>query len=155
LSSYEAAIAENANFDWSLSVLPHATEAPLVNVDGRSMTILSSTPKEQLAAWLFVKWLAEPSQQARWAQWMGCFPLSPSASEELDPAYLEQHDGYRLAVQLLGERWVSEPNVAGYVTCRAEVGRMLYAVTAGENADLWLSETATRCNQALETAIDR
>jgi ABC-type glycerol-3-phosphate transport system substrate-binding protein len=153
LSTYQRGITQGANFAWGLSLLPHTTEEPLIGVQGVSTTILQGDPEEQLAAWLFVKWLAEPAQQARWSTQMACFPTRRSAFEVMG-TYLEEHPQYALATHLLENRWTSEPNVTAYGTCSAAIGRMLYAVTAGESVDQWLSDTRTQCNQALDNAME-
>ena len=152
LSLYRRTIAEGANFDWSLSALPHTTKETLVGVQGSSLTILRGSPKEQLAAWLFVKWLSEPEQQAYWSQETACFPILKSALSAMD-AYLAENPQYSLAAQLLEGQWITEPAVTAYSACRAEIGRMLYAVTAGESVDQWLSDTLTHCNQTLDEGV--
>jgi hypothetical protein len=43
--------------------------------------------------------------------------------------------------------------VTAYSACRTEIGRMLYAVTAGESVDQWLSDTLTHCNQTLDEGL--
>jgi ABC-type glycerol-3-phosphate transport system substrate-binding protein len=152
LPLYRRTIAEGANFDWALSALPHATKETLVGVRGSSLTILRGSPKEQLAAWLFVKWLSEPEQQAYWSQETARFPIRKSALSAMD-AYLAENPQYGLAAQLLEDRWITEPAVTAYSACRAEIGRMLYAVTAGESVEQWLSDTLTRCSQTLEEGL--
>lgn len=152
LSLYRRTIAEGANFDWALSALPHTTKETLVGVQGSSLTILRGSPKEQLAAWLFVKWLSEPEQQAYWSQETARFPIRKSALSAMD-AYLAEHPQYSLAAQLLENQWITEPAVTAYSACRAEIGRMLYAVTAGESVDQWLSDTLTHCNQTLDEGL--
>lgn len=151
LLAYRQAIAEGANFEWTLTALPHTTEETVVGVYGVSLMILRSSPHKQLASWLFVKWLAEPEQQARWAQEGACFPTRRSAFEEME-GYLAEHPQYRLAAQLLEGPWVAEPAVPAYATCRAEIGRMLYAITDGESVEQWLADTLAHCNQALAAA---
>jgi multiple sugar transport system substrate-binding protein len=153
LVTYQRTVAEQANFTWALSDLPHTTEEPLVGVEGISSTILRTIPEEQLAAWLFIKWLAEPEQQARWAQQVGCFPTRRSAFEEME-IYLRERPAYGLAPQLLEQKWITEPGVTAYATCSAAIGRMLYAVTAGESVDQWLADTLSSCNQALSDALE-
>jgi multiple sugar transport system substrate-binding protein len=152
LAAYEDAVARGANFEWSFSELPHTTDEPLVGVDGVSMTVLRTTPGEQLAAWLFIKWFADATQQAGWAQQMGCYPTRRSALDEME-TYLEEHPRYSQASQLLEQNWIAEPGVTAYATCRGEIGRMLYAVTAGESVDQWLQETLRLCNQALKDTM--
>jgi hypothetical protein len=43
--------------------------------------------------------------------------------------------------------------VTGYAECGAEIGRMLNAVTAGEDLDQWLSRTLLKCNQVLADSV--
>jgi ABC-type glycerol-3-phosphate transport system substrate-binding protein len=102
---------------------------------------------------LFIKWLTEPEQQARWSQHMACFPTRRSAFEEME-VFLEAHPQYSIASQLLEKEWITEPNVTAYSACGAEIGRMLYAVTAGESVDELLSETQTHCTQTLDDAME-
>jgi ABC-type glycerol-3-phosphate transport system substrate-binding protein len=151
LLAYQRTIAEAANFDWSLSVLPYTTPEAQVGVYGTGMTILPTTPKEQLAAWLFIRWLAEPEQQARWAQGAGCFPIRRSALDIVEED-VAQYPQYSLASQFLAHQWISEPAVTAFGACRAEIARMIYAVTAGEDVNQWLADTRSLCNQALAGA---
>jgi multiple sugar transport system substrate-binding protein/sn-glycerol 3-phosphate transport system substrate-binding protein len=148
LPTYQRIIAEGASFAWNVSGLPYTTNEPLVGVYSTSTTILRRTPEKQLAAWLLVKWLAEPTQQARWALHTGCFPIRRAAFEEMQD-FLEEHPQYNAAAQLLENEWVTEPGVTAYPVCRAEIGRMLYAVTAGESVTQWFSDTLAVCNQSL------
>jgi multiple sugar transport system substrate-binding protein/sn-glycerol 3-phosphate transport system substrate-binding protein len=148
LTAYSRAIAEGANFDWSFSLLPHTTKEPVAGVEGTSLSILRGTPRDQLAAWLFIKWLAEPEQQARWSQITGCYPTRRSAFDAMED-YLAEHARYSLASQFLESDWITEPRVEAYASCRAEIGRMLYAVTAGESVEQWLTDTQNRCNLTL------
>jgi ABC-type glycerol-3-phosphate transport system substrate-binding protein len=148
LNRYLRAVNEESGFDLAVAPLPHSTEQPVVEVRGFSNVILQSEPKEQLAAWLFIQWLAEPAQQARWAGYRVCFPTRRSTFEELG-TYLEENPLYGQAARLLEEEWVTEPPVTGYSDCRAEIDRMLYAVTAGEDVAQWLASTRAYCNQTL------
>jgi multiple sugar transport system substrate-binding protein len=154
LPTYRHTVSEGANFDWSLALLPYTTEQASVGVYGNSLAILPKTPKEKLAAWLFIKWLAEPEQQARWSQDAACFPTRQSALTVMEDD-LADFPQYRLAAQFLTQQWITEPIVTAYPTCRAEIGRMIYAVTAGEDVGQWLDDTRDLCNQALEDATER
>lgn len=153
LADLEHSITEGAGFDWSLAELPRSSKEPLVGVEGVSTAIVRTDPKEQLAAWLFVKWLAEPEQQSRWAEVAGCFPTRRSALGEM-ANYLETHPHFYLASLLLEQKWITEPGMTAYEVCRGEIGRMLYAVTAGESVDQWLADTINQCNQALADAAE-
>jgi len=151
LPLYQYATEEGANFDWGIAPLPHTTEEPVSGVRGDSLCILKSTPQEQLAAWLFVKWLTEPTQQAHWSQDSGRFPVRRSALEAMDD-YLAQRPKRRQAAQLLENRWVAEPGVTDYDACDSQITNMLYAMTAGGDVKQWLDESRERCNQSLTSA---
>jgi multiple sugar transport system substrate-binding protein len=157
LPMYQYATEEGANFDWGIAPLPHTTEEPVSGVRGDSLCILRSTPQEQLAAWLFVKWLTEPTQQAHslpalpGSQDSGRFPVRRSALEAMDD-YLAQHPKRRQAAQLLENQWVTEPGVTNYDACDAQITNMLYAMTAGGDVKQWLDESRERCNQSLISA---
>jgi len=153
LAACRHTIDEKAGFDWSLSTLPHITEEPMVGVYGDGLTIVPGAPKAQLAAWLFIKWLAEPEQQARWAREMACFPTRRSALAAMKDDVAE-YPQYRLAAQFLEYPWMTEPAVTTFSTCRGEISRMIYAVTAGESLEQWLADTRALCNQALTDATE-
>lgn len=152
LPDYESLVDDGANFAWDVTNLPYTSEEPVISSSGVSTLILPTSPEEQLAAWLFIRWLAEPEQQAEWAQHRGCLPLRRSALDQM-AAYLEEHPHFASAAQLLGQVWVTEPNVTAYSECGAEIGRMLNAVTAGESLDEWLSKTLLQCNVVLADSV--
>jgi multiple sugar transport system substrate-binding protein/sn-glycerol 3-phosphate transport system substrate-binding protein len=148
IPAYATLVEQGANFDWHVSLLPQATEEPVVGVGGPSLAILRTTPEEQLAAWLFVRWMLEPQQQARWTQEAACFPVRETALAEMED-YWVTNPQQRVATQYLDEIWVPEPGVPAYAACRAAIARMLYAVTAGESIEQWLAQTQNDCNQSL------
>jgi ABC-type glycerol-3-phosphate transport system substrate-binding protein len=46
---------------------------------------MKSTPEKQLAAWLFVRWLLSPQNQAQWVEYTGLFPLRTSVLDQVGP----------------------------------------------------------------------
>jgi ABC-type glycerol-3-phosphate transport system substrate-binding protein len=152
LPDYKNLIDDGANFAWNITHLPHTTDEPRISSSGFSTLILPTSPEEQLASWLFVRWLAEPEQQAAWAEHRGCFPLRRTALDKMT-AVIQDHPNYSTAAQLLEHVWVTEPNVTAYDECGGEIGRMLNAVTAGESLDEWLSKTLLQCNLVLANSV--
>lgn len=67
---------------WTLVPFP-SDQLQKVVVEGPSYAILKTTPEEQLAAWLFIRWLSAPSQQQRLVQTSLTLPLSLSVSTAL------------------------------------------------------------------------
>jgi ABC-type glycerol-3-phosphate transport system substrate-binding protein len=71
-----------------------------VAVFGPSFAMLKSTPEEELATWLLIKWLLEPENQARWIRASDHLPSRASAAEALTD-YAEQHPQWEEALALL------------------------------------------------------
>ncbi len=82
LAEQQAAFAVSASTDkWT--VLPFPGEQPGIVAYGPDYAVLKSDPARQLAAWLFLRWMLEPQNQARWAEETGLFPVRTSALELL------------------------------------------------------------------------
>jgi len=151
LPYYKSVVDEGAGFNWSVNPPPHTTDTPRLNIYGASQSIFVSTPEEQLAAWLFIKWMSEPAQQATWASGTGYFPTRQAAADLLAD-YFAEHPTYAKAFTFMAMDYGVESPVAGYDECRAAVSEMLTAVLSGEDAQTQLDATAEQCNEYLKEA---
>jgi multiple sugar transport system substrate-binding protein/sn-glycerol 3-phosphate transport system substrate-binding protein len=151
LPFYRSTVAEGAGFDWSISTMPTALDSPRVNVFGASLSILRTTPQKQLAAWLFIRWLAEPQQSARWSRASNYFPVRQSAADELAD-YLTENPQYEKAFGFLSYDIAIEPGVVAYNECRDWIGKMLGAVAGGEDPRTWLADALEKCNAFMAEA---
>jgi ABC-type glycerol-3-phosphate transport system substrate-binding protein len=124
---------------------------PKVLFEGPVFAVFRATPEKQLAAWLFLRWLAEPQQQARWAQAFSTFPIRVSAVDMME-GYLAENPQYEKALGLLQLKAAIEPGVIGYGECRNAVEEMLLAVARRGEPGVWLANTADACNASLEEA---
>lgn len=115
-SGIEEAFAEP--FEWGVTALPYA-DVPVSDVYGASVSIPKTTPEQQLAAWLFVRWMTEPEQQAQWALVSQYFPVRYSAQEGLDAIFSDLPQ-YEQAWNLLQGVTKVEPQVASYDAVRKE-----------------------------------
>ncbi len=113
----EEAFSENGSSDrWQVIAYPSATGTPIIDVFGPSFAILESSPSEQLAAWLFVRWLLEPENQAAWIETTGHLPSRAAALDHL-AGYAGRHAQWNQAVQLLP--WgLPEPKHASWGSVR-------------------------------------
>ena len=68
---------------WLVLPFYSPTGQPVVNVYGPALLITQSDPARQLAAWLFVRWLDSPKNQALWAAVSGNLPSSGLAVQEM------------------------------------------------------------------------
>lgn len=105
-------------FTWSIAPMPHLTEEPLVSMRGSTMSILRTTPQQQLAAWLFLKWFLQRENDVQWALSCGALPLHKSSlgvPEMKD--YFAQNPQYELACQWMAYAQ-TEPSVPKWADVR-------------------------------------
>jgi multiple sugar transport system substrate-binding protein len=70
--------------EWTVIPFPASRGDGVIEVYGPDFHILSSKVEHQLAAWLLVKWMLEPENQARLAQADAWLPVRTSGLEQVD-----------------------------------------------------------------------
>jgi ABC-type glycerol-3-phosphate transport system substrate-binding protein len=114
------AFAEAKNTDkWQAIAFPGANEDALV-VYGSSYVVFKSTEAEQLACWLFIRWLMDPQQDARWVETTHLFPLRESTIELLGD-YRKTHPQWAQALDLLPQGEI-QPQLASWRTVKVMLG---------------------------------
>lgn len=114
------AFASASNTDqWKVISFPGANQDAMV-VYGSSHVVLKSTPQEQLASWLFVRWLMDEKQDARWVEATHLFPLRTTTVDLLGD-YEKTHPQWMQAVKLLpqGE---TQPQLASWRMVKIMLG---------------------------------
>jgi len=105
--------------EWT--VLPFAgAEQDALVVYGSSFVMFQADDATQLAAWLFMRWILSPENQARWVQGTGLFPLRTSTMELL-AAYGADHPQWSEAVALLSSGKIT-PQLASWRLVRVMLG---------------------------------
>jgi ABC-type glycerol-3-phosphate transport system substrate-binding protein len=102
-----------------------------------------------LAAWLFLKWVTAPEQQARWVRAFGDLSVRSSTAGLLQD-YIAESPGYDVALSFLDGKVAAEPGVVGYGECREAMREMLSAIANRGEPAPWLSDTAQICDASLE-----
>jgi multiple sugar transport system substrate-binding protein/sn-glycerol 3-phosphate transport system substrate-binding protein len=143
LSSYANAVSASKNgpAEWNIAPVPQqtATAPPAVDLFGASLSIPKTTPKKQLAAWLFVRWLSQPRQQARWAHVSKYFPVRKSA-EPLMKDLLDADPRFARAWSILkSANLKAEPPFAGYDLVRDAITAAYSRILDGGDIDETLS----------------
>jgi multiple sugar transport system substrate-binding protein len=151
LPYYGQAVDAGAGFAWSVNPPPHSTAEPRMNIYGASQSIFVSTPEQQLAAWLFNKFLSEPEQQAKWASSTGYFPTRQTAADAMQ-AYMDENPTYAKAFGFMKLDYGIESPVAGYDECRSAVSDMLTNVLDGADVVDELAGAVEVCNEYLAEA---
>ncbi len=120
LSDYSRAMASAENSDqWTLLSFPGDVQTGLV-IYGSSYIVLKSTPEQQLAAWLFVRWMLSPEKQKKWVEVTGLFPLRTSSLNLLGD-YRDSHPQWAAAVDLLPQAQI-QPQLASWRKVRVMLG---------------------------------
>ena len=112
------ASAENRD-EWVVLPFPN-NGSGIIAVYGSSYVILETTDEEQLASWLFVKWLLEKEQDARWVEATHLFPLRSSTLELLGD-YEKSHPQWRQAVDLIPQGEM-QPQLGSWRTVKVMLG---------------------------------
>ncbi|MBT4098203.1 MAG: extracellular solute-binding protein [Gemmatimonadetes bacterium] len=140
---FASAVDAGADFSWSVAAVPYSGQHPVQNVYGASLAVTKSTDAQQVASWLFVRWLTQPEQQDRWAKASSYFPVRRSVAHRLGPYF-------RAAYNLL-EYGRPEPAVGGYEPVRAlMVEAMVDVIAEGEDAADVLKQLETEANKTLK-----
>jgi len=104
---------------WTVLAFPGAEGSALV-VYGASYILFESDDADQLAAWLFVRWLLAPENQADWVNSAGLFPLQ-AATMGLLTDYAAGHSQWAQAVTLLPQGR-NTPQLSAWRTIRVALG---------------------------------
>jgi multiple sugar transport system substrate-binding protein len=108
LPSVTRAFANADNRDtWAALPFPNENGGSIA-VYGSSYVILKSTEEEQLASWLFARWLLDNEQDARWVEATHLFPLRDSTLSLLGD-YERTHPQWKQAVDLLSQGELQPP----------------------------------------------
>lgn len=150
-SSFKGAMP--APFGWSVVSIPQADPAKARTVAyGANLAVFRTTPEKQLAAWLFVKWLAEAPQTARWSIASGELPVRRSAANDatVRRSWSSDDPQGKQAFDLAGTG-VPEPNVRGQQDVRSAVEDAITKVlTQRATPEDALKEAGARSNQILK-----
>jgi multiple sugar transport system substrate-binding protein len=85
LSAQREAFTQAGNRDeWTVIPFPGFEGQPVSVIYGPAYAILRSSPEKQLAAWLLIKWLTQPENQASWIKASQYLPTRDSARQLLD-----------------------------------------------------------------------
>lgn len=105
--------------EWTLLPFPGDEQDVLVFY-GSSFVLLESSDAEQLAAWLFVRWLLSPENQARWVESTGLLPLR-GVSMDLLGDYRDSNPQWAAAVELIPQGQIG-PQLASWREVRVMLG---------------------------------
>jgi len=114
LPAQSRAMAQEGNADvWHPIAFPGDAVTP---VYGSSYMLLRSAAPQQLASWLFIRWLTETDQDARFVEATHLYPLR-TATVDLLSAYEKSHPQWGEAIKLLPAGHL-QPQLASWRTIK-------------------------------------
>ena len=141
LPLYRSEVAGGAGFTWDVGPVPYEGHLPTPDVYGASLAVCRSTPEQQLAAWLFVRWFTQPEPQRTWSEATGYFPVRRSAARDV-ASY------FRIPYGLM-ELGKPEPSAVGYGAVREMIEKTMVQVARGADVDRALVELEREANRTL------
>jgi phosphate/phosphite/phosphonate ABC transporter binding protein len=148
LPFYQLAVDGGAQFDWSVAAVPHTTPDPVLDIYGASVSIPKTTPEQELAAWLFLKYYTSPDVQATWAEVSQYFPVRASVADGLGD-FFAANPAYKTAFDML-EYGTFEPPVPGYDFVRTIAEEKMAAIADGADVDATLADLNQEANEILD-----
>jgi ABC-type glycerol-3-phosphate transport system substrate-binding protein len=117
--------------EWTVTTTPWTDDNRTLQAFLPGMIVFKSTPEAELASWLFLKFLAEPEQQAAWSRATAYFPARLSASELLTD-YAAADPYFAAANALLNNPEVklyTAPKVSSYGEVRVLIAQAMEDIT--------------------------
>jgi multiple sugar transport system substrate-binding protein/sn-glycerol 3-phosphate transport system substrate-binding protein len=133
---------------WGVTAVPHTTPDPVQNIYGGDVMIVRTTPEQELAAWIFIKWFTSPEIMARWDEISGYFPTRVSAVDHLSD-YLTENPQWAQAVEMLPFSYY-EPQLISYTGVRDAVTQAFNEIMQGADIQSTLDALTENANAMQE-----
>ncbi len=146
--------------DWGIQTFPHTDGNQIIQAFVPSIIMMPSTPEQQLASWLFLKYLATPDVATAWSEGSGYFNPVPSTAAALE-ASTSFSEGlapyFNAANALLNNPDItvySSPAIAAYSTVRSLISTAIADVTSnGMSVDDVAKTLQDGADQALSDSM--
>jgi multiple sugar transport system substrate-binding protein len=132
---------------WTVIPFPGTERAILTY--GPDYVVLKSNEARQFAAWLFVRWMLSPENQARWTHETGLFPVRSSAKELLKDI-LSVNPQWAAAADLIPQAR-AYPQVASWRKARPVLGDGFFALFQPNNPT---AEQADETLQEIQSTVE-
>ena len=119
--------------DWVTTTTPWTEGNQAIQVYVPSVMIIQGTPEQNLAAWLFMKWLTGTDPQVTWSTNTGYFTINREAASQVQAAVQDSNPQLASVIGILNDPDVTvytSPNIVSYGTVRGLVSTAVADVTA-------------------------
>ncbi len=149
-----AKVAEEQGKDpdvWGVAAVPYTTAEPVQNIYGGDVMITKTTPEQELAAWIFIKWFTSPEIQAQWDEISGYFPTRKSTADYFADS-LKENVQWQQGVALLPYS-VYEPQLISYTAVRDAGQKAFNEIMQGADIQATLDELTRFANEQEQTMM--
>jgi len=131
--------------EWGVAAVPHTTAEPVQNIYGGDIMIARTTPEQELAAWIFIKWFTSPEIQAQWDIISGYFPTR-AGTEAFLTDYFTANPQWAQAVEMLPFSYY-EPQLISYTAVRDAAQEAFNSIMQGADVQSTLDNLTTFANE--------
>ncbi len=145
--------------EWENTTPPWAEGSRTLVLNFRSVIMISGTPEQNLATWLFLKYLASEAAQITWTEGTLYQPYNNVALENLSQEFLDANPQFEDVRQLLLDDSIAkfgDPQLLGIFQATGELGNLIAALATDPSLDIATAaaEAQDRANEVLAEAQD-
>jgi multiple sugar transport system substrate-binding protein len=139
--------------NWTIATTPWTDDNRIVQVYVPSIIVVPATPEEEVASWLFLKYLTTAENQVTWTKATSYFPINLEAAANLGD-YEMENPYFAAANAIVSDPNItiySSPQVISYTPVRSIISEGVADVTSnGRDVAEVAQEMTDEANQALE-----
>jgi multiple sugar transport system substrate-binding protein/sn-glycerol 3-phosphate transport system substrate-binding protein len=144
---------------WINTIVPYdPAVGPTIQVFLRSLVIFDAPPEEQVASWLFLKYITDTDNHVLWTEMTRYFPFTASASAGLSQEFLDANPQFNSVRELLaGENTniYAVPTLLSHGQVASLLGELVAAVTTGgENVEEAAARLEEEANEILAESME-
>lgn len=143
LPYYKGAFEDAGNTDdWGFLAFPGPDGGQGVDAFTQTLGVLKSSPEQELASWLFIKYLTSPENQAKWVEASGYLPTH-FTTEAMLADYVASNPIYATGLTLASLGQGEPETYPAWASVRRalnDAAAQLYAATSEEEVDAILAE---------------
>ena len=133
---YYAAAFEDANNPdtWGFMAAPGPDGQLAVDAFQQMLGIVDMTPEQNMASWIFVKWLTSPEKQAEWINYSGYLPTE-TTTEPLLETYKAENPVWATGLELASIGPAEPQTFPAWSSVRREIGDSAALLYAAQSED--------------------
>ncbi|MBI9050202.1 MAG: extracellular solute-binding protein [Anaerolineaceae bacterium] len=141
---------------WLAIPYPQAEKNQILFSEGQSFALFAASPEEQMASWLFIRWMNTPAYQAEIIDATSTLPITASVLDELQ-GYKTHNPHWAQIVDNM-DGLTALPTGASWIKARSvlsDAGWQLYQQADIENSTLAVTEIFSQVDQIIAELLDK